>query len=580
MPAHGDWRPSIIRQSALFMGGAGVFFLIGMAFSSLPFWSPTNVSVMLWLPLIAFTVLAPKRVGDDLRAFIVVASLAGTSAIAAWQLGPVMNAGIGLVMSVLLTGVLFGRRAATALLGFHTILLIALGVLFERHLIATPSAANVDPALFRNWLRVAVVFFFVCGGVVYAILGLVGFLQRARDQAQRSLAELQREQDARQRLEREQAEARRAMAQSQHLESIGRFAGGVAHDFNNALTVIMGAASELRTAEHAPTRELAQEILAAAGSAGALTKQLLAVGLRDVSRPEPTDIDQALRALEKPMRRVLHDDVTFTVETASGGVCLIDPTHLQQIVLNLVLNARDAMPRAGTLAIATRMASIDGRPAVAITVRDTGVGLEPEVLARIFEPFFTTKEIGRGTGLGLASVYGMVQRAEGRIAVQSAPGVGTTFEVLLPLTTQPAVAATPRISEPVAVVPATRPILVAEDQLDVRFAMCRALKHAGFVTIEARDADDALQQLRERGSELLMFCTDAVMPGVPMVEVLAEVRQKLPSLPVLLCSGYVEEDLLRRDIAAGNGAFLAKPFTSSALVKAVKELLGRAAPAT
>ena len=593
-----DWRPALIRQAAFFMIATGVLLSLGLLFgSALPFFSPLPMFVIAWLIVLALTLTPWVRVKENVQAALVVGYAALGAALTLWQLGPVLNSGVALLMSVLFAGLLFGRKVASWLVVAHALLLLTLGLCIDAGLIEPPSTRNFDPTQLRNWIRVTVVFAAVGGGVVFAVLGLVGHLQAMHDEAQRMVDALVREQAVRRRLEGEQESARRAVSEAQRLESMGRLAGGVAHDFNNALTVIMAAADELRDVDHPLARELAEEILAASASAGALTKQLLAVGRRDLSRPVPLDVDAALRALEKPMRRALPDDVVFFIEAASNGRVLIDPTHFQQIVLNLVLNARDAMPRGGTLSVTSSAALLNGEAAVALTVRDTGAGLDPEVRTRIFEPFFTTKDTGRGTGLGLASVYGMVQRAQGLISVDSKPGEGATFEVLLPCAPHAAVpaqaiavsreedaGASPKAQVATGRAPSdtlpsslargkVRPILVAEDQGDVRAAMCRALQHAGFTTLEARNGDEAREQLRTHGHELLLFCTDAVMPGVPMSEVLDEVRRTLPALPVLLCSGYVEEDLVRRDLEAGHGAFLEKPFTAAALAQAVRTLL-------
>ena len=556
------------------MCATGVCLLLANAFARvIPFSSPLLIFASGWQALLFLSLMPWARFGDRGRALIVVGYGALGAMVSVWQLGPVLNAGVALLLSVLLGGVLLSRRAAVLLIFVQGLFLLSIGLLIDAGLVAAPSIEYFAPTNLGTWLRVAVVFTLVGGGVVFALLALVAHLDRTRAEALRSVEALQREQEERRRLEGEHEAAERAVAQAQHLESIGRFAGGVAHDFNNVLTVIIAGADELRASDDPHTRELVEEILTAARSAGLLTKQLLAVGRRDLSRPVPTAIDFALGALEKPMRRVLPDDVVLTIEAHAGRSCLLDPSHFQQIMLNLILNARDAMPRGGRLVITSAPAEHDGRDAVRISVADSGAGMTPEVCEHIFEPFFTTKEKGRGTGLGLASVYGMVQRASGEIVVESGPERGTVFHVVFPAVATAVAAAqeAPR-STPAPRSSKGQLILVAEDQVEVRIAMCRALRSAGYVTIEASDGDEALRLLREHASELSLFCTDAIMPGRPLAEVFAELRRLRPSLPVLLCSGYVEEELVRRDLEAGRGAFLEKPFTPEALLSAVEAL--------
>jgi signal transduction histidine kinase/FixJ family two-component response regulator len=471
---------------------------------------------------------------------------------------------------VLLAGALLDRRWAAGLLVFHGAALIAFGYAIETGWVGRLSPERADPLVFADWIRMGIVFIAVTGAIVFALLAVVNQIDRARAEAWRTVEALRREQGER---------ARRAVIQAQHLESMGRFAGGVAHDFNNLLTVILATGGEIERSGDEHSRGLGREITQAAHSAASLTKQLLAVGKRDLWRPEPIDVDMAIAALEKPIRRLLPEDVALVVDLHGEGTkCFVDPSHFQQVALNLSINARDAMPKGGILTISTARAELDAARAMLVTVRDTGVGMSAEQREHIFEPFFTTKDKGRGTGLGLASVYGIVQRAMGRITVDSEPGEGSTFRVWWPVGDEASAPADARAPGPSRPEIRSHLILVAEDEATVRAPMCRALDRAGYETLEAQDGTEALSILRKNARHIALFCTDAIMPGVPLADVLAELRSTRPELPVLLCSGYVEEDLVRRDIEAGRGAFLQKPYSMKALVAAVDGLLREAAP--
>jgi signal transduction histidine kinase/FixJ family two-component response regulator len=575
-----DWRPAIIRQAAIAVCVAGAGLVAaGLGTQTLELGSPIAIFAIVGCLASAWTLTPWGRGRSRVQAFVVVAFGAFGGLVAVWQVGAVMNAGIALLVSVLLAGALLDRRWAAGLLVFHGAALIAFGYAIETGWVVLQSPQSADPSVFANWVRLGIVFIAVTGAIVFALLAVVNQIDRARAEAWHMVEALRREQAERARLEAEREEARRAVIQAQHLESMGRFAGGVAHDFNNLLTVILATAGELEQAGDGRSREVGREITQAAHSAAALTKQLLAVGKRDLWRPEPIDVDMAIAALEKPIRRLLPEDVALVVDLHGEGTkCFVDPSHFQQVALNLAINARDAMPKGGILTISTARADLDTAPAMLLTVRDTGVGMSAELREHIFEPFFTTKDKGRGTGLGLASVYGIVQRAMGRITVDSEPGEGSTFRVWWPVGDEASAPADARAPGPSRPEIRSHLILVAEDEATVRAPMCRALERAGYETLEAKDGTEALSILRKNARHIALFCTDAIMPGVPLADVLAELRSTRPELPVLLCSGYVEEDLVRRDIEAGRGAFLQKPYSMEALVAAIDGLLRETAP--
>jgi PAS domain S-box-containing protein len=389
--------------------------------------------------------------------------------------------------------------------------------------------------------------------------------------------------DATARVEAEEAQRRSEaqVQQAQRLESVGRLAGGIAHDFNNLLTVILSCAHGLRRdllEGRAASADEVGEIVAAGDRAADLTRQLLAFARRQPAAPVPLDLDLAVRSSERLLRRLLGEDLALRVRLeARPWAVRCDPGQLEQVILNLALNGRDAMAGGGTLAIETERRS--GLPPgagpggdwVLLRVRDTGVGMAPEVRARLFEPFFTTKPPGKGTGLGLATVHGIVSQAGGQVHVESAPGQGATFEVWLP---RCGVAATaPGRAGEAAGAGGTEEVLVVEDDPLVRAVTARILRGAGYRVRMAEDGAEALALVGRLDRPPGLVVTDVVMPGISGEQLAGALRQHHPALPVLFVSGYTRDALGDRDHLPARSAYLAKPYQPEALLSEVRSLL-------
>jgi CheY-like chemotaxis protein len=369
------------------------------------------------------------------------------------------------------------------------------------------------------------------------------------------------------------------------MEAVGRLAGGVAHDFNNLLQVITGSTLFARDglpADSAARAELA-EIDAAAARAAALTRQLLAFSRQQVLRPELASVNQVVSGVERMLRRLISADVTLVtdLEPDLAAVCA-DVGQLEQVLLNLVVNACDAMPDGGTLTIQTRAVHVDGSAAsdgkelppgayVAVGVRDTGVGMDQSTRARLFEPFYTTKPLGKGTGLGLATVYGIVMQSGGHVQVDSAPGAGSTFTVLLPTADDvPVPDAAPRREPP----PHGREtLLVVEDEPTVRGVVRRMLELGGYTVLEARDGAEALSILTTHSPAIDLVVSDIVMPQMSAGALLARLGDRARPPKVLLMSGYSRESVTQRPGIAQDVELLAKPFTPDALLRRVRAAL-------
>ena len=373
---------------------------------------------------------------------------------------------------------------------------------------------------------------------------------------------------------------------SQKLEALGRLAGGIAHDFNNIITAIVGNADLARSQLDDPAwvEDCLDQIRGAAEQAASLTRSLLGFARQQVVRPEVVEVNRLVVEVQRLLRRVLGDDIELLLELgADAGAVRIDPGQLTQIVLNLAVNARDAMPSGGDLTIRTASVVLDdaatrGLPElvdgdyVILEVRDSGVGMSPDVVARVFEPFFTTKGDERGSGLGLATVYGIVRQAGGAISVDSAPGAGSTFTIHLP-----------RIagSSPLGVGPSAggrRPggrgvVLLVEDAAPVAAVVRESLERAGYAVTVARSGRQALQVLRDLDA-LDLLITDLILPGASGIEVAREAVARWPAARVLVISGRAA-DSDEGEIRRIGGEFLAKPFASEALLDRVAALLDR-----
>jgi two-component system cell cycle sensor histidine kinase/response regulator CckA len=364
------------------------------------------------------------------------------------------------------------------------------------------------------------------------------------------------------------------LLQSQKLEGIGRLAGGVAHDFNNLLTVILGYCELLRMRQRGGTE--VDEINNAARRASQLTRQLLAFSRRQVLQVETLDLNGLVRGLNRMLRRIIGEDVRLQTELGEEAMWVVaDVGQMEQVLLNLVVNARDAMPHGGTLRITTRIvdhalpqASRATRPCVELAVSDTGVGMTPDVQSRMFEPFFTTKG-DAGTGLGLATVYGIVTQTGGDITCTSDLAQGSTFLVWLPLAAEPA---DPKVGPAMARHGSHghETVLLVEDEALVRELAARSLREYGYTVLEAHDAESALQCIDHPG--LAIVVSDVVMPGRSGDDLFGEVARRRPGLPVLLMTGY-SEALLKRPIDPAH--LLRKPFTPTDLVAKIRHLLDR-----
>ncbi|HUG40165.1 MAG TPA: ATP-binding protein [Longimicrobiales bacterium] len=376
------------------------------------------------------------------------------------------------------------------------------------------------------------------------------------------------------------------LRQAHKMEAVGRLAGGVAHDFNNLLTAILGPvamAQDQLPADH-PARAELEDIRTAAQRAADLTRQLLALSRQSTLSETVVDLGRIAEETGRLLHRVIGESIQLRV-TPSPDRCSVraDRAHLEQIILNLAVNARDAMPEGGVLAIETRIVELDAeyaeqhptvRPGryVLLSVADTGVGMSPDTIQHLFEPFFTTKEAGKGTGLGLATVHGIVRQCEGHVLVFSQPGRGSTFQVYLPHTSVGDRQPVPQRGAPSAR-GGTETILLVEDDDAVRGVAVRSLSRLGYRVLPAADGHAALAILARAGHEIRIVVTDVVMPGMSGGELARHIERERPGMPVLFLSGYADEAVAGRGVIREGSRFLRKPFTPDSLGARVRAIL-------
>ncbi len=381
------------------------------------------------------------------------------------------------------------------------------------------------------------------------------------------------------------------LRQAQKMEAVGRLAGGVAHDFNNLLTVINGYAEMIiaRAAVGSPDRADAEEILQAGERAAALSRQLLAFSRKQILAPRVLSLNAVVSGIERMLRRLMGEDIEI-VTALDGGLVNVraDPGQIEQVLMNLAVNARDAMPNGGRLLLETANVVLDEEfrrshpgaatgPHAMLGVSDTGTGMDAETQAHLFEPFFTTKEPGKGSGLGLSTVYGIVKQSGGSIRVYSEPGKGAVFKVYLPRVDAPASAPGPA-ARPPGPLRGTETILLVEDADGIRKLMYEILREQGYALLLAADGNEAFRLVEQHPETIHLLLTDVVLPGMGGPAIAHRARALRPAIRVLFTSGYTDRGVVENGAIEPGPNFLQKPFTAEELGRKVREVLDAPAP--
>jgi nitrogen-specific signal transduction histidine kinase/CheY-like chemotaxis protein len=375
------------------------------------------------------------------------------------------------------------------------------------------------------------------------------------------------------------------LQQSQKLEAIGQLAGGIAHDFNNMLTAIIGYTdlSLRRVGLESPIRRNLEETKKAAERAASLVRQLLAFSRKQILEPKVLDLNDVVKDMEKMLTRLIGENVKLATQLDPNlGSVKADPCQVEQIIVNLIVNARDAMPRGGSVTIETANTTLDDqtvlkhlsvlpREYVMLAVTDTGTGMDQETQRRIFEPFFTTKDVGKGTGLGLSTVYGIVKQSGGYIRVISEPGQGTTFKIYLPRMDDSTTGTVE--TQEISVPRGSETILLVEDEDVVRGLTKKILMQAGYNVLDAKGGEEAIRMCRAHHGPIELLVTDVVMPELSGKEVADRLLELRPTIRILFMSGYTDEAIIQHGVLDANVEFIQKPFTWIALTRKVRDVL-------
>jgi signal transduction histidine kinase/CheY-like chemotaxis protein len=581
-----NWRETLLHVLLLSAAALATLSFPVIGWLAVTRVHPGWLTLMFGLYVTIVGAAALPRLPYTVRAVALLVGLCGVGVLGFLRVGFQVGPGLGSALMVVLAGLLLGRGALLAAFALTLVAMLGLGAYHVLTHASSMAPGIGDPTLFRNWVRVAIVYALFCGVLATAVTFVISHLERALTQRTEALKHLRAAHAQRREAEHALDDAQRTILQMQKMEAVGRLAGGVAHDFNNVLVVILGWADLLRSKQGDPAclEEGLNEIVAAGNRASALTRQLLAFARKSALLPRPVVLTTLLAEVTAMLERLLPANIALKTHVADDlPPILADEAQIHQALLNLCVNARDAMPGGGTLEISAVSRDSAGAPGlasrtwVALSVRDTGAGMDEATQARAFEPFFTTKgELG--TGLGLSSVYGIVQQTQGYVQLESELCKGTTVTLLLPPFTAELALSLQSQTTPPPLMAAAGTVLIAEDEPAVRTLMVTTLAAAGYTVVTAPNGSAALELARRYRGKIDLLCADGIMPGISSATLVRDFRALFPDSRVLFCSGHIDRALPQ--LAPAGAAYLNKPFTSETLVRAVGELLaadGRAA---
>jgi signal transduction histidine kinase/CheY-like chemotaxis protein len=525
------------------------------------------------------------RPGGRLRAWFILVPGAVTALAAYATVGFLSGPAVVLSLTIMISGILLGLRA---MIGLSVILALGLGVIawaMIHSLLPAPSAHDVSMTLVTPWVRTIVITFLASGLVGGLLIEMVGRIERSLELAR---SETERREQA----ERDKANAEIVSLEAKQLETIGRLAAGVAHDFNNNLTTIIGCSELLKEelADHQSALELIEDTLKSAQRAAELTRQLLAFSRRAQMVLVSTDIHQLIENAVSLLRRSIHPRVRVVTRlNAENAVVLADATLLENAILNLLVNAGDAMPEGGELTVATTTYQVADEAAdsgrslrqgtyVLVEVLDTGVGIDSEILPNIFDPFFTTKPVGKGTGLGLAAVSGTIKAHSGSIEVESEPGCGTAFRILLPCSTSESGVLK---QDTGMLTPGSGEILLVDDDALVRRTAASTLRNLGYAVTTAKDGIDAVEVFEAAGHDYDLVILDLRMPRMGGEETFKTLRGRAPTMPIVIWSAFGAEQDVAAMLRNGAAGFVQKPYRIAELSLVVdRAIKGKSAKKT
>ncbi|MFK7865269.1 MAG: response regulator [Pseudohongiellaceae bacterium] len=482
---------------------------------------------------------------------------------------------------LLLAALLFGTRGVIITLAINLSGFAVAGYAIVNGLLPPFADSMWNPDYAAVWIRGGSILALFGGSSAIAVAIIINELERDKNQLRESLTREQSQRKALEDAKNENLQVQQALANAQRTEALGKMASGIAHDFNNALTIIMGSAeiAKLDSTNIPQVEKSLNAIVKASVNASELTRSLLSFGRKEPTQKSIVEVGELISNLEKPLRRLLPEDITLTVSHKDSTTVEIDKSGLEKSLFNLIANSKESIEGSGEIVLRSRsvLVSTDtpeipaGHYAV-ITVADSGKGIESEVKNKIFEPYFSTKEAATGAGLGLALLQSLMAESEGHITLSSELGKGTEISMHIPIAAQPSestAAATLQTVDSSATENAL--ILLVEDNAEVLSTMSDTLTGAGYRIVRAQDGREATEQLKKNHFDLL--CIDGVIPGTSSAKVIEAFRKNQPEHPVVVCSGYIEEELIIRGIETGELGYIRKPFRSQELLDTIKQQL-------
>ena len=569
-----DWRAALVPRlgilTVVMLAGAGVAVTAG-------FRGDAMRGVGIGLLIVAVSLLALLRtsgVPTSIRAAAIVGTL-GAAAVASYLVGGFLpGSALAVAVTLVFAALLIGQRAFVFALVFFVCYLVALTALIESGVWIAPDPEGLDASNAANWVRTTFVSVLVWSSIGFSVTYVINSIERNLARRREAVRGLRLEIAERQAAEAARREAEFVAINAQKMEAVGQLAASIAHDFNNALLVIRGW-NELRglSDEDDRQREATRAIEQATEHSAQLGRQLLTFARKDVRAPKYLSLGKLVDDMRVSLQNLVGPKISITIETAHDTMVLADESQLQQLIYNLVINARDAITETGKVRIAMDAAGREDADRWALlSVEDDGPGIPTELMNKVFEPFFTTKEVGKGTGLGLATVASIARQSGGDIDVVSQPGK-TVFTLRLPAAASveefPVEARTHRLPRELGL-----RILVLEDDPQARKIIAAALIRNGNEVVESDRGDTTLALLAKDRKPFDLLCSDAVFPGDPLADVLAAFERHSPEGKVLICSGYVPEELALSRLESGEYAFLPKPFDSSRLLSTIREMVG------
>ena len=492
------------------------------------------------------------------------------------------------LMTLILAGLIFGKRGVYVALFLNLGLFSLAGVLLLNNIVPSGVALFFDPASSSVWIRSAAIMILFGGGSAWAAVYTIEKLQEETAKLREALTREQAQLENLARAEKEMQDALQAVAEAQRVEVMGRLASGVAHDFNNSLTVIMTSTEMAQRDPNLSARvvKLLASIKKASLQAAEMTKSLLALGRRDPARLTIVAADALLNSMFEAITRLLPEDIKFSIVETTPAKIMVDRVQLERLILNMVINAKDAVDSNGEITIGCRqvrlikeLSGLNEGSYVQFSVRDNGRGISAEALEHIFEPFYSIPTDNESTGMGMALLQSFALESGGKVEIDSTEGLGTRVFLYLPEATGEMPANTENLkAASLSRVQADYTILVVEDNPDVLKSTSDTLTSAGFKVLQATDGDAALTIIDAEDTTFDLLCIDGVIPGASSAKVIQHVQKQLPAIRIVVCSGYIEEELILRGIRTGDLAYVRKPYLIDELLDCINEQLAVTKP--